>query len=75
MISIGGVPGLGRSRLWAIGFIVLAGAATALTVVVQGSHLLPGEFTVGRWLAKDPLPGTVAISEISTFTSLKTSDA
>ena len=35
----------------------------ALTVVVQGSHLLPGELAVARWLAEDPLPGTVAISE------------
>ena len=63
VISIGGVPGNGRSRLWAVGFISLTGAATALTVVVQGSHLLPGELVVARWLAEDPLPGTVAISE------------
>jgi membrane-associated phospholipid phosphatase len=38
-------------------------AATALTVLVQGSHLLPGELAIARWLAEDPLPGTVAISE------------
>ena len=63
MISIGGVPGIGRSRLSAVGFIGLIGAATALTVVVQGSHLLPGEPAVARWLAENPLPGTVAVSE------------
>ncbi len=43
--------------------VSLTGAATALTVVVSGSHLLPGELAVARWLAEDPLPGTVAISE------------
>ena len=32
-------------------------------MVVQGSNLLPGETAVARWLAEDPLPGTVAISE------------
>ena len=32
-------------------------------MVVQGSHLLPGELAVARWLAEDPLPGTVAVSE------------
>ncbi len=41
----------------------MTGAATALTVVVKGSDLLPGELTVARWLAEDPLPGTVAVSE------------
>ncbi len=43
--------------------VSLTGAATALTVLVSGSHLLPGELAVTRWLAEDPLPGTVAISE------------
>ncbi len=58
------MPGrLGRSRWWALGFVSLTGAATALTVVVQGSDLLPGELAVARWLAEDPLPGTVAVSE------------
>ncbi len=57
------MPGLGRSRWWALGFLSLAGTATALTVVVQGSNLLPGELAVARWLAEDPLPGTVAVSE------------
>ncbi len=57
------MPGLGRSRWLALGFVSLTGAAAALTVVVQGSHLLPGELAVARWLAEDPLPGTVAISE------------
>ncbi len=47
----------------ALGVVSLTGAATALTVVVQGSHLLPGELAVARWLAEDPLPGAVAISE------------
>ena len=61
--SIRGVPGLGRSRWSALGFVSLTGAAMALTVVVQGSHLLPGELAVARWLAEDPLPGTVDISE------------
>ena len=57
------MPGLGRSRWWALGFVSLIGTATALTVVVQGSNLLPGELAVARWLAEDPLPGTVAVSE------------
>ncbi len=57
------MPGLGRSRWAALGFVSVIGAATALTVLVQGSHLLPGELAIARWLAEDPLPGTVAISE------------
>ncbi len=54
---------LSRSRWWALGFVSLAGAATALTVLVQGSNLLPGELAVARWLAEDPLPVAVDISE------------
>lgn len=57
------MPGLSRNGWLALGFVSLTGAATALTVVVQGSHLLPGELAVARWLAEDPLPGTVVISE------------
>ena len=57
------MPSLGRSWWSALGLVLLTVAATALTVVVQGSDLLPGELTVARWLAEDPLPGTVAVSE------------
>ena len=57
------MPELGRNRWRTLAFVSLTGAATALTVVVQGSHLLPGELAVARWLAEDPLPGTVVVSE------------